>query len=248
MPGGALGAPSVRMHATLSPETPGRSTTIGVRIEISPGGELVPPPLVSSRLRYPTGLNVQLSGLGIEACGMITLELLGPQSCPPDSRMGYGSAVAEAPIKGEVFHETAKIAILRANEDAGHQALLLYIYGETGVNADVPLLADLLPDPKPFGGLLDIHVPVIETFPEGPDLSVTELLMVLGPANLTYYERVHGRRVAYKPAGITLPGRCPRGGFPFSVQLGFLDGSQAVGTTAVPCPRGRARRGKTRRG
>jgi hypothetical protein len=247
VPGGAPAAPSVRLHATLSPEILGHSTTIGLRIEISPGSELVPPPLISGLLRYPAGLNVQLSGLGIEACSIITLELSGPQSCPPDSRMGYGGAIAEAPIKGEVFDETAKIAILRANEDAGHQALLLYVYGETGVNADIPLLADLLPDPKPFGGLLDIHVPVIETFPEGPDLSVTELRMVLGPANLVYYEHVHGRRVAYRPAGIPLPGRCPHGGFPFSVQLGFMDGSQAVGATAVPCPRTRARRRRQRR-
>jgi hypothetical protein len=223
-------------------------TTMGVRIEISPGGELVPPPLISGLLRYPAGLDVQLSGLGIEACSISTLEAFGPQSCPPDSRMGYGSAVAEAPIKGEAFHETAKIAILRAAEDAGHQALLLYVYGETGVHAEIPLLADLLPDPKPFGGLLDIHVPVIETFPQGPDLSVTELWMVLGPANLVYYERLHGRRVAYRPAGIPLPGHCPRGGFPFSVSMGFLGGSQASGATSVACPRKPPRRGGRPRG
>jgi hypothetical protein len=241
-----LGAPSVRLHATLFPEISGHSTTIGVQIEVSPGSELVPPPLISGQLRYPAGLNVQLSGLGIEACAMSTLELLSPRDCPPDSRMGYGGAVAEVPIKGQVFYETAKIAILRATEQAGHQALLLYVYGETGLHAEIPLIADLLPDPGPYGGLLDIHVPLVSTFPEGPNVSVTELQLVLGPPNLVYYERLHGRRIAYRPTGIPLPGRCPRGGFPFAVQLGFLDGSQATASTTVPCPQVRARRGRRR--
>lgn len=232
----------MRLHAAFSPKIPGHSTTISVRIRLAPTTELVPPPLIAGRLHYPAGLDVQLSGLGIEACSLTTLELLGPQNCPPDSRMGYGSAVAEAPIKGEAFYETAKIAILRAAEQAGHQALLLWVYGETGVSAQIPLIAELLPDARPFGGLLDIHVPLVSTFPEGPDLSVTEMSLVLGPANLVYYERVHGRRVAYRPAGIPLPRRCPRGGFPFAVTMGFLDGSQISAATAIPCPSDAGRR------
>lgn len=241
LPAGALGAPSVRLQATLSPEVPRHSTTIEVRIRISPTSELVPPPLISGKLSYPAGLDVQLSGLGIEACALATIELLGPQGCPPDSQMGYGNAVAEIPINGEAFSETARIAILRAQEDEGHQALLLYVYGETGLQADIPLIADLLPDPKPFGGALDIHVPPVSTFPEGPDVSVTELHLVLGPSNLVYYERVDRRRVAYRPTGIPLPGRCPRGGFHFLAQLGFLGGEQASGSAIVACPRMRGR-------
>jgi hypothetical protein len=226
----------VRLQAAFSPEIAGRSTTIRVRMQIAPTAELVPPPLILGQLHYPAGLDVQLSGLGIEACSLSTLEYIGPQGCPPDSRMGYGSAVAEAPIKGEVFYETAKIAILRAAEQSGRQALLICIYGETGVHVQIPLLAQLLPDGPPFGGLLHIQVPLVSTFPEGPDISVTQLSLVLGPRNLIYYEQVHHKRVAYKPAGIALPGRCPRGGFPFAVTMDFLDGSQASATTAVPCP------------
>ena len=153
--------------------------------------------------------------------------------------MGYGSAVAELAIKGEVFRETARIAVVRADEQHGHQAMLLYIYGETGLSAQVVLMGELLPASAPFGGLLDIHVPLVPTFPGGAaDASVTELRLVLGPQNLTYYERVRGRRVSYTPAGIRLPRHCPRGGFPFAARMRFLGGAEADGSAAVPCAAG----------
>jgi hypothetical protein len=65
---------------------------------------------------------------------------------------------------------------------------------------------------------------------------------VLGRKDLVYYERAHGKQIRYKPAGVNLPGHCPRGGFPFAIELGFLGGSHASGRTAVPCPVTAARR------
>jgi hypothetical protein len=55
--------------------------------------------------------------------------------------------------------------------------------------------------------------------------------------HLTYYERVHGRTIAYHPAGIGLPRSCPRGGFPFGATFSFLDGQHASARTKVACPR-----------
>jgi len=59
----------------------------------------------------------------------------------------------------------------------------------------------------------------------------------LGPLGLTYYEDIHGKRVGYKPRGILLPRRCPRGGFAFSASFAFLDGSHTAALTSVPCLR-----------
>lgn len=235
-PSAALAAPSVRLSAGLHPEALGHSTTVSLRMQIAPGGELVPPPLIEAELRYPAGLDIQLSGLGIDACSVATLELSGPQGCPPDSLMGRGYAIAELPIKHEAFREVAKIAILRTAEQEGHPALLLYIYGETAVSAQILLPAQLLPAEGPFGGLLAIHVPLVPSLPETPDVSVGEIQLVLGPKDLTYYERVHDKLIAYKPAGVGLPKRCPRGGFRFAIELGFLGGAHASAATAVPCP------------
>lgn len=238
LPAGGRAAPSVDPTASFSPERLGHSTTIRLRIRVSAGsGQLVPPPLIAAEVRYPAGIDVQLSGLGIEACTTATLEASGLEACPPDSLMGYGSAVAELAIGGEVFRESARIVIVRSGEREDHLALLLYVYDEPAVSAQIILPSVLLPAGNPYAGRLDIEVPLVSTFPEGEDLSVGEIELVLGPKNLTYSERVADKLIHYRPAGIRLPGRCPKGGFPFAVTLRFEGGSEASERTAVACPR-----------
>lgn len=239
-PPGASAAPSVSLHASLSPKIPRKSTTVNVTIDVTPKGGIVPPPIVEGQLRYPAGLDVQLSGLGIAGCTEATLMLLGPKGCPRDSWMGYGSAIAELPIKGEAFAETAQIAIVRTYERHGRPAMLLVAYDEPAVDVQIVLPSELFPAGKPFGGRLAIHVPLVSSFPGEPDVSVTKIKLVLGPKSLIYTERVDGKTVRYRPEGIRFPSRCPRGGLPFSIALRFLDGSEASARTAVPCP-GRAR-------
>lgn len=246
---GAIAAPSISLHASLHPKIPGHATTLRLRMEISPGaGEAVPPPLTGAELRYPAGLDVQLSGLGIDACTQATLALHGPGGCPRDSRMGHGRAVAEMAIAGEVARETARIAIVRAPEREGHVAMTLVVYHEPALSMQIPLPTVLLPADGPFGGRLSIRAPLLTTVPEGPYLAVTQIQMVLGPRQLIYTERVHGRTVRYRPRGIPLPERCPRGGFPFALSMAFLDGSRAEAVTTVRCPRRVHRRRRRRRG
>jgi hypothetical protein len=236
--GVALAAsPTVRLRAGFRPERLGHSTAVTLAIRIAPPpGAAVPPPLVAADLRYPAGLNVQLSGLGIDACSAATLELLGLEDCPPNSLMGRGFAVAEIPIKHRALLEGAKVAIVRTGEQYGHFAALIYVYGETGVSAQIILPALLLPAATPFGGRLAIQVPLVPSLPETEDVSVGEIHLVIGPPDTLYYERVGRRLVAYRPSGIDLPGRCPHGGFRFAVQLRFLGGESASDATAVPCP------------
>ena len=243
LPARALATPAVSLHAAFAPEILGHSTTVNFRVQIAPTTELLPPPLTEAAIRYPAGLDISLSGLGIETCSAQTLELSGLQGCPPDSLMGEGRAIAEFPVKHQVFRETAQIAIVRGAEQEGRLAMLLYVYNETAVNAELILPSQLFPGVRPFGGRLQIQVPLVATLPEAPDLAVAEIQLVLGPKDLVYYERAHGKQIRYKPAGIKLPGHCPRGGFPFAIELGFLGGSHASGRTAVPCPPRSGRRG-----
>ena len=237
LPARALATPAVSLHAAFVPETLGHPTTVNFRVQIAPTTELLPPPLTEADISYPAGLDISLSGLGIETCSAQTLELSGPQGCPADSLMGEGRAIAEFPVKHQVFRETAQIAIVRTAEQEGHLAMLLYVYDETAVSAQLILPSQALPGVTPFGGRLEIQVPLVSTLPEAPDLAVAEIQLVLGPKDLVYYERAHGKEIRYKPAGVRLPGRCPRGGFPFTVELGFLGGSHAGSATAIPCPR-----------
>jgi hypothetical protein len=84
-------------------------------------------------------------------------------------------------------------------------------------------------------------VPLVPSLPEAADVAVVRVRSTFGPEHLTYYKRVRGRVVPYKPRGVILPDRCPRGGFPFAATFTFQDGSHASAGTAVPCPHARAK-------
>jgi hypothetical protein len=231
----ALAVPRVTLHAGFNPERLGQSTTVNLRIQVAPGAEPIPPPLVQAQVRYPAGLDPQLSGLGIDACTAATLETAGIGACPVDSIMGEGQAIAEFLIAHRIVREVASLTAVRTTEHEGHLTMLMYLYDETAVNAQLILTSQILPADGPFAGLVDIHVPLVQSLPGTPDVSVSEIQLGLGPESLTYSENVAGKVVHYIPQGIDLPKRCPRGGFPFAVTLGFADGTHAIARTVVPC-------------
>jgi hypothetical protein len=243
-PANVLAVPKVTLHAAFNPERLGQSTTVNLRILIAPGAEPIPPPIVQAELRYPAGLDAQLSGLGIDECTAATLETAGIDACPPDSVMGEGQAIAEFLIAHHIVREVAAMTAVRTTEQGGHLTMLLYLYDETAVSAQLILTSQLLPAGGPFAGLVDIQIPLVQSLPGTPDVSVSEIQLGLGPESLTYTENVAGKIIHYIPEGINLPKHCPRGGFPFAVTLGFADGSHASGRTAVPCPATAARRGR----
>jgi hypothetical protein len=82
-------------------------------------------------------------------------------------------------------------------------------------------------------------VPLIPSVAGGPPVSIVRVNATIGPAGLTYYERVHGRTVSFHPIGVSVPQRCPRGGFAFSGQFSFQDGTSVIARSNVPCPRRR---------
>jgi hypothetical protein len=242
MPASALAVPKVTLHASFNPERLGQSTTVNLRIHVAPGDEPIPPPLTQAEVRYAAGLDPELSGLGIDACTAATVETAGIGACPPDSIMGEGQAIAEFLIAHRIVREVAAMTAVRTTEQDGHLTMLMYLYDETAVSAQLILTGQLLPTDGPFAGLLDIHVPLLQSLPGTPDVSVAEIQLALGPESLTYSELIGGKLVHYIPEGITLPKHCPRGGFPFAVTLGFADGTTATASTAVPCPARAARR------
>lgn len=229
-------AQTARLTATLTPEQLGEGTTIGFNLRILTSGGELPPPVTEVDLRYPEDLGIATSGLGLATCATALLETAGPQGCPSDSVMGIGSAVAEIPVGPEIISETAPVTIFRAPTENGQIAMVLYANGATPVDAQILLPSLLLPATAPFGGRVEIHVPLVPSLPDSPDVAVVRLTTTLGPLGITYYEREHGRTVAYRPRGLQLPDRCPRGGFPFAAKLDFVGGSSATARAIVPCP------------
>jgi hypothetical protein len=51
---------------------------------------------------------------------------------------------------------------------------------------------------------LETSVPLVQAWPEGPDLALETFDSTIGPLHLTYFREVSGRAVAYYPHGIRI--------------------------------------------
>jgi hypothetical protein len=234
--GAAYAASSAKLSANFTPERLGRRATLDFGFAFSAPPGQVPPPLTQIELRYPNNLGIGLSGLGLATCAAGTLYAAGPGGCPPNSVMGHGQAFTGIVLGITPIRELAPITIVRAPDQEGHISLLFHAEGSSPVDTHIVFPGVLLPASAPFGGVVSIGIPLVPTLPGAPYISVIHLAATLGPIGVTYYEHIGGVTLAYTPKGILLPNTCPRGGFPFAAEFGFLDGSHAQARTAVPCP------------
>ncbi len=232
----AEAAPMARLHVALTPERLGAGTTITFGFDIATVAGEVPSPLTSLALLYPRDLGIATSGMGLATCQAASLEAHGPQRCPVDSHMGYGAAQVEVPFGPGIVDERAGITLISGPVRDGHLSLLFYANGIFPISAQLIFPGLIVPATAPFGGRLETILPLVPSVPEAPDAAVVGLHTSLGPLHITYTERVHGRLVHYHPKGIVLPKSCPRGGFRFSILLGFENATHTTARTTVPCP------------
>lgn len=235
--GDAVGvaAPGAKLEAAFIPNRLGARTTLEFGFSFSAPPGQVPPPLTQIELRYPNNLGIALSRLGIAECTAQTLEASGPRGCPADSVMGYGVVYTGIVLGNSTVTENAPITIFRA-VNSEHLALLFYAEGTHPVVTDIVFPGLLLSAAEPFGGKVSIGVPLVETLPGAPYVSVIHLHATIGPREVTYYEKVGGITLAYKPAGILLPPSCPASGFPFAAVFTFSNGSRTRARTDASCP------------
>jgi hypothetical protein len=224
----ATATQAASIEAGFAPERLGAATTVSLGFQIAPGE--APSGLAAMQLAYPRDLGLATSGLGVAPCQPAALEDFGIHACPADSKMGSGTAEVEIPLGPSVVTESVALTLFAGASPDGYLHVLVYAVGARPVEAQVVLSGVLLP------GRLSVTVPPIPSLPQAPDVILTRMRLTLG-GRLTYYERVHGRSVAYHPPGVGLPDSCPRGGFPFAATFAFIDGSRALASTAVPCPR-----------
>lgn len=232
----ADGRQTATMTASLAPEILGAGTTISVGFRISAPHDAIPSPLTALNLRYPANINIVDSGLGLVACPLGTLETVGPEGCAAESLMGHGSAEIEIPVGSEVIRLAGNITAWMAPIEHGHLGLIFYGETHTPVAAEVTFPGVVESAPPPYGLSLNTQIPKIPSFPGGPEPSVVRLNASIGPRNVTYYNRKHGKFVPYQPDGLLLPTHCPHGGFPFAATFTFLDNSRTTAKTAVRCP------------
>jgi len=224
------------LSAGFSPDRLGQSTTISFGFHLQTAEATAPPPLTSIVLQMPAGMNYTLTTLGLAICQPAVLQARGPAGCPPNSRLGAGSALVEVPFGTGSGHEVPEVQAVVGPPHDGNMVVLFYANGQTPVFAQLEFTGEVLPDSGLFGSKLSTTVPLIPSVPDGPDVSVVSVNATIGPSGLTYYKHSHGRLVPFHPLGIGVPEHCPRGGFPFHASFAFQDGSQASASTTVPCP------------
>jgi hypothetical protein len=217
---------------SFRPDRLGRDTTIHWGFSVSE-----PQPLRALALHLPPGLGFAASSLGLEECDPARLALYGPRGCPADSLLGHGAAIAQVPAQ-TLVSERAQVTALLGPFQGEDMSVLFFVEGRWPVNREIVLSGRVSDLAGPHGATLTTGAPPLPVWPGSPDIALTRFSSTIGPEGLTYYRRQGGRTVAFTPRGLTVPKRCPRGGFPVSLTLSWWAPAPTVTAWArVPCPR-----------
>jgi hypothetical protein len=233
-PGSASGAqlsagPPTALRASFVPKRLGAATSVTVAIAIAPDASALPMPISQVEVGFPANIGLATTGLGVTVCEPAALQELGPPACPADSKMGSGEATVAVAFGSDTITEHVTLELYAAPSPDGYVHMAVLAEGREPIEARIVMAAVLHP------GHLQIIVPTMPSVPGAEDVSVLSLRATLG-GRLTYYERAHGRTVAYQPQGVSLPASCPRGGWHLSATLDFADGSSSRAGTVVGCP------------
>lgn len=228
-------ASQTTMKVGFEPYRLGSSTTVAFAFTVTGEDEAVPSPMTSISLRLPAQVVYATSSLGLASCNARALTAHGVSGCPVNSRIGFGSALVALPLGPTLLQERIQVSSFVSSSANGQLEVLYYASGNAPVIARLLFPGELLQESS--GSSINTSIPLIATLPEAPDASVIDFDSTIGPKNLYYQARAHGRTIRYHPRGIVLPTRCPRGGFRFSAAFHFQDDVTRLANSTVPCPR-----------
>jgi hypothetical protein len=230
-------AQSVKLRVAFDPDLAGQRTTIELKLRIDGPGDTPPSPMTSLDLRLPPNMGIATTTLGQSNCDPAQLIRAGLDGCSANARIGLGSATAVVPIGERSVQEKVSLNALMGPPVEDRLEVLFYVEGLSPVLTRLVLPSVVQSDSPPFGEQLDTTVPLVQAWPEGPNLALETFNSTIGPLGLTYHHEVHGRSMPYHPQGVRVPETCPPGGYPFAAVLHFEDGSQSTADYGVPCAR-----------
>jgi hypothetical protein len=180
-------------------------------------------PLPVTGIKYFAPAGAKLHPQGFATCAPTLIERSGPGPCPKKSTAGpKGSVLGEVAFGGERVPETASVQPFFV-PGGGLEA---FVDGTTPVVVEVLAAGKFVDAPPPASIEFIGEVPLIETVPGAPDASFMEGVIKVGAA----YKQ-GSKTISY----VTIPDRCPKGGWPTKVQLSFLGGATAEASYAMPC-------------
>jgi hypothetical protein len=234
--GSAGAAQTAKLRVSLDPDVAGRRTTIKLSLRMAGPDGSAPAPLRSFDFRLPADMGIATTTLGQANCRPARLIDAGLNGCSTNARIGFGNATAVVPVGSQSIHEKASLNALMGPAVEDSLDVLFYVEALEPVSARLVLPGAVQEDLPPYGEQLDTSVPLIQTWPEGPDLALETFSSTIGPLHLTYFRKFGDKTVPYHPRGIRIPRVCPPGGYPFEALLNFQDGARTTVQYRVPCP------------
>jgi hypothetical protein len=228
-------AQSVHLTVAFNPDRIGARTTIEFGFRISGPRGAPPSPATSLDLRLPAHMGIATTTLGQSNCYPENLIARGLQGCSANSRIGFGDGTAIVPFGSESIQEKVSLNALMGPPVEGRLEVLFYLEGLFPVFAQLVLPGTVLNDTNPYGERINTTIPLVQAWPEGPDVALESFKSTIGPLHLTYHRQVSGQTISYQPHGIRVPQRCPAGGYPFAALLSFQDGTRTTAAYRVPC-------------
>lgn len=218
-------ATSATLVPTLSPNRPGAKGALTLAVHYTGGVMGVPEPVHRSTLSLPAGLTLEVPSL--RSCSAARLRARGPDSCPPQSLIGRGTALAESLAGSEVISEEVTLWAFIGPPQGSYPTFELVGEGTKPVPAQVVIPGIVLPAHAPYGEQLVIPIPPIPTLP-----SVTETAL----ANITLTIGANGPHRPASANTVVVPRPCPAGGWPFAAAFTYANGTSGSATARTPCP------------
>jgi hypothetical protein len=228
----ASAAPTItfKIAAVPIPGFPGTGYFLGAGAVVQVEGMIsgteyggFPPPLIGVKFYAPAG--VKLHPQGFATCAPSVIEKSGSEPCPKKSIAGpKGYATGVVSFGTERVEETASVQPFFA--PGGN--LEFFVDGTTPVSLEILAAGHVVNSSPPFGPEVSGVVPLVESVPGALDASFEKGAIRVGAA----YKQ--GKKtISY----ITVPKKCPKGGFPVKVELSFLGGATAEASHKMPCLR-----------
>jgi hypothetical protein len=182
-----------------------------------------PAPLIGVKFYGPAG--AKLHPQGFSTCAESVLLERGPESCPRASKAGpVGSASGVVSFGAERVEETVTVEPFFA--PGGN--LEFFAAGHSPASIELISKGHVVNSSPPFGPTVLAEVPLVESVPGALDASVKQIDVQVGAA----YKK--GKKTVYY---ITVPKKCPKGGFPLKSVMTFLGGATAEASYRAPCPK-----------
>jgi hypothetical protein len=206
----------------LIKQPPGQPWAIGLNVHSvidTTTGEK-PSTLKSITFLFP---HAKVNAKYFKTCDPVKLGGAGPKACPAGSKLGSGTALADARPLVNPVHAT--ITMYNAKPKNGNPVFIFYAQA-TEVAVNIVIQAELKRSSGKYGYRLEVPIPRIPTLPGQDDASIHEI-----DVDVAASTRYRGKTVYLLQA----PTSCPAGGFPFQTTFGFYDDSSLTSNSAISC-------------